>query len=463
MDEKTFGEQLRAARKKAGFSTLTAFADALSREGVALSDDALGHWEGNRRQPPNREALFAVIGLIGKQGGFDSAADVNRLLYALSWRDLDSAEIERHFSSLTTPHIANLPTLTDYHALVGREAVIEQVIASLLDSRDASLVVVSGLGRIGKTAVAYEAVRRVMLTGRFERLAWESAKSEVFEGIAIHPKGQKVEWVTLLASLAHQLDIAVPSHASEETLKSKLKPVLQANRYLIVLDNLETLEAARDVARQFYELLTPSSGDQFSRILLTSRERLVKFSYVIDHYLKGLAELDSLQLLKNEAKRRYAEEIVSADAALLKRVHEVTGGMPLALILIVTQSLLGIGLERELDKLQGVVDEQKLYEFIYFDLWQKLSPGGQQLLVGAAAYPMPALQRYLIAASRIQATDFEPILRELVRCSLMDVLHGVNGGLPRYTIHPMTRWFVNAPLAELWQHQYPNLQHPTVQ
>ena len=51
MSDETFGQLLRAARKRAGFRTMAAFADALSDRGLIYSDDAIGQWENNRRRP----------------------------------------------------------------------------------------------------------------------------------------------------------------------------------------------------------------------------------------------------------------------------------------------------------------------------------------------------------------------------------------------------------------------------
>ena len=45
--------------------------------------------------------------------------------------------------------------------------------------------------------------------------------------------------------------------------------------------------------------------------------------------------------------------------------------MPLALKLIVSQSLLGIALDEELARLEGVMDEHEIYRFIYYKTFNK--------------------------------------------------------------------------------------------
>lgn len=56
MAGETFGKLLRAARKQASFHTIAAFADALSERGLDYTDDAIGHWENDRRRPYSSDA-----------------------------------------------------------------------------------------------------------------------------------------------------------------------------------------------------------------------------------------------------------------------------------------------------------------------------------------------------------------------------------------------------------------------
>ncbi len=451
MDATSFHVQLRAARQRAGFAQLTDFADALSVEGIVYSDDALGHWENGRRRPPNREALFGVLKLIADRGGLRSLAEVNALLYSLDWRDLNGDEQGRHFSTLTNVLPDNLPRLPIARALVGREALVTEVVASVLDPEALPVAMITGLGGIGKTAIAYEVAQRAFKSGQFDSMAWVSSKSESFVGARIQQqRADGVTLTTLLIALAQQLKIAVPSQADLNALANLISTALETRRALIVLDNLETVEAARGVAQLMYQIIAPSGSRSGSRLLITSRERLPDEPYVVEFYVRGLELLDAITLLRQEAVSRRAEKIIEASDALLGQIHRTTGGMPLALILLVSQSLLGIALDTELERLQKAVNEEELYRFIYFALWQKLTEGAQKVLVGAATFVVPAQRAHVIRVSQSDSDRFEVFVTELVRSSLLEVF-GIEAENQRYSMHPMTRWFVNAPLANLWR------------
>jgi len=456
MDGETFGQQLRKARKQVGFLTIAAFADALSERGLVYSDDAIGHWENDRRRPyhsdGDRADVLRLFQLLAERGGIQQIADVDALLGALNRPPLNAAEQVTYFPELrvAAESISNLPGQPPYSRLIGRDDVLASLQQSLLEVQGRSLVALSGLGGIGKTAIAYETVRSLMASGHFEGVAWETAKAEEFSGTNIRQRReQMVSLPAILASFARQIGMENLSTLPAPALFARLREALRSGRYLLVLDNLETLEAAQDSARQLYELVSPGR----SRVLLTSRERLVEEAYIYDIFIRGLSEPAALELLRDEARIRGAMALLETDAALLGRIYRSTGGMPLALKLVVSQSLLGIALDEELTRLEGVVDEQDIYRFIYFTLWQKLSKPAQKLLIGAAAFATTALREMLQPVTELDDTAFNRAVPELVRASLLEVSAHPLAAQKRYDIHAMTRWFVNAPLVEAWNRQ----------
>jgi hypothetical protein len=194
MGDETFGKLLRAARKEAGFHTIAAFADALSESGLPYTDDAIGHWENDRRKPyhldKDRPDVLKIFQLLVEKRGIENTDQIDALLAALKRPALSDEEKATHFPNLGTP-IVNLPEKPPYDRLVGRDEVLAAVSQALQDSTGKPVVVVSGLGGIGKTAAAYEIVKRVMQSGRFEKLAWETTKSEEFTGVGIRQRREQ--------------------------------------------------------------------------------------------------------------------------------------------------------------------------------------------------------------------------------------------------------------------------------
>ncbi len=453
-DQSTFGTRLRAARLRAGFQTQAAFADHLSTLGLPYSDEAIGHWENDRRKPADRVVALQLLGALAWRDGFHDLAEVNGMLWLLGWRDVSVEEQAEYFPALARAGLPpNLPP-RPYDRLVGRDDLVAALAAHLGDPVARPVVVVSGLGGIGKTALAYEVASRVMAAGHFERLAWTGARSEEFVGVAIRARGeQPINLHSILIDLAQQLGFSGLASLAPEMLQRRLRGAVRQGDCLIVLDNLETLAAARDVARALHALVSPAAGSPPSKVLITSRERLVDEPFVFDQFVRGLSEPDAVALVELEARNRGAGAVLGDDAALGRRIHAVTGGMPLALKLIVSQYLLGIGLGAELARLESATDEEQLYRFIYFSLWEKLSREAQKVLVGAATFGTSAQRGMLMRVSQVEESAFDPAIADLVRASLIEVIPGPGAGQPRYATHAMTRWFVNAPLAEVWHQQ----------
>jgi hypothetical protein len=445
-----FGELLKAARIRAGFEHRSDFVNALSAIGLTYTDEAIGHWERGRSSPPDRETLLTVVRFLVENKGLVNLPQVSALFQELDWRAPDQTEIKTYLSTLPPPPRPIVPRLDVYRAVVGRSAYVTRIADLLRDESGLPTVVISGLGGIGKTAVAREVVKAVSSDGSFQKTAWSSAKLEAFEGTSIVPLLESIDWLTMLITIAEQLGITLPKQVNQALVAEKIREVVHEQACLIVLDNLETLETAHAVARECYALLMPPSDTHHSKILITSRKRLTALEYVVDEPLAGLAYEDSLQLLREEATRRSADAILNATPALLGEIHEVTGGMPLALILIVSQALLKIPIDTELVRLRGAADERQLYQFIYMELWRNVTPEAQKLLVGAAKFPSPAQRLHVIAASRIQERNFDNAVSELFQCCLLDVT-GNESRIQRYGMHSMTRWFVLGPLADLWR------------
>jgi transcriptional regulator with XRE-family HTH domain len=445
-----FGKLFKAARIRAGFSTRSAFVDALSAIKHVYTDEAIGHWERGRNSPPDYVTLLEILKFLAENKGLSNLEEINQIFHALDWRSLHPEEIEQYFPALPLSVVPAVPNLNLHRRVIGRDTYVKNIADLLRDRVALPIVVISGLGGIGKTAAAHEVVKAVVNDGTFHKVAWVSAKLEAFEGTSIEAILESIDWLTMLISIAQQLGVSLPAQVNQPFVLEKIRAVIHEQPCLIALDNIETFETARTIARECYALLTTPTADSDSKFLITSRKKLSNLEFVVDVPLTGLEFEDSRQLLLEEAKRRHATMILNADPALLKEVHEVMGGMPLALILIVSQALFNIAIDRELERLRGAINEQQLYQFIYMELWRNLKPTAQKLLVGAAKFPVPAQSAHVIAASRIPASDFDNSVMELSESCLLDVT-GLESSIQRYGMHSMTRWFVLGPLADLWR------------
>jgi hypothetical protein len=451
-DKSTFGERLQQARLSAGFHTRVEFVEELSRHGLAYSDEAVGHWERGR-SVPERSVLLRVLRVLVEQGGLRQLHEVNSLLALVGAADLTLDEQRDYFPDLvSTVSLPGIPH-PDYRHLIGRDDDVENLLQRLIDPSQSSVLAISGLGGIGKTALAYEVILRAVSSGYFEHVVWASAKPEDFIGTGISQRGrQTVNLHSVLMRYADDLELPQLRHLPPDQLKRQMQRIFHAGGYLLVLDNLETTDAAHEIASELNQLVRPSDSARPSKVLLTTRERLVDLPYVNDYFLRGLPEPAATALLRDEASARGADGLHLRDD-LVAQVFSTTQGMPLAIKLVITQFLLGIPVEKELARLEGVEKEQEIYTFIYLSIWQKLAIPAQQVLVGVATFGTSAQRLHLMRVSQVDESDIDDAVADLIRFSLMDALYIPKLDQQRYDIHSMTRWFVNSTLADMWRDQ----------
>jgi len=166
--------------------------------------------------------------------------------------------------------------------------------------------------------------------------------------------------------------------------------------------------------------------------------------------LEGLSEADSLFFLREDAHARQCNDIIKAPDKILREIHQAVGGQPLALKLIVAQAT-----NFDLDfALRNVLNPpMNFYRFIYWDSWQKLSLVAQQILIYLGGSPASVpLKELIYGPFDVEADDDLPTaIEQLINLSLISVIP-VEGG-KRYSIHEITRHFVNGDLPVLWRQQ----------
>lgn len=446
----SWGQLLREARQRARLNTLEQFADALAEQDISYSPQAIGQWENDRRSPYSspelRENFLQIVAILVKRGGFTSPTQVNDLLHALDRTNLTPTEEYALFSDHSPVSDWDIPALAYYDTLIGREADLAQVTDWLTALTGSQIVCIVGLGGIGKTALAQESLQAVRGSGRYEALAWQTAKSTHWEGI--RTVSRQPDTLNIPSLMRHYLNQLMPgaSPTTPEAIESALREALHARPCLLILDNLETVPHAEDAVKALRKVLTSSR----SRALLTSRERLTDTDGVAQHVLKGLARPASDQLIRSDATRRGLNDLANAPDKLLGEIYAVTEGMPLALKLIVAEVDFGIALDEELKRLRDTVEKEDLYGFLYQGLWKKLSETAKLVLVGAGTFAAPALRSVLMQTCELDEPTFNRAVPELVRASLLDPLGSLSAAAQRYAIHAMTRWFVNGPLADAW-------------
>jgi hypothetical protein len=98
MKEFTFGSLLKRYRKRAGFRTLSNFADALADEGLVYSESVLSRWQKDSRLPKDRMVFIIIIRVLIAYGAISNIYQANKLLSSAGQGFLSSDEVSELLS-----------------------------------------------------------------------------------------------------------------------------------------------------------------------------------------------------------------------------------------------------------------------------------------------------------------------------------------------------------------------------
>jgi hypothetical protein len=327
---------------------------------------------------------------------------------------------------------------------VGRYDKLTELLNDLRDSGK-PLVTIVGMGGIGKTALAEEAVRRLTREDFFTHAVWRSTVAEKFTG----EKVERVEvadytFDELLSDILSQCDMVSSAGAPYGAKLQAVKQLLSAGRVLIVLDNLETVAGRDALVSDLFQILGRG------KILVTSRYQM-HHQRATSIHLDGLSQADGLAFLMALAESQNNQNIMKASRSTLVRVHQAAGGAPLAMMLVAGQMSY-----QPVERVLGIVEKAgaselsyEFYSFIFKKSWGELNDDCRKVLVGMRHFEGNPTADALSYTVGMGDETFYAAATILVQRSLLNVAVGSREA--RYSLHPLTRYFINADIAAGWQ------------
>ncbi len=361
------------------------------------------------------------------------AAGLEHLLAALQRADEDVQSVNR--LSALRRHIPP----PEYLHFVGHSPLRARLLELLQKPCGPGFISLEGLGGIGKTALARAAAWDLAAQAELSGVAWVSARPAAPDSSAPHPIQRLDDIVT---RISYQLGQDPLAGLTTTARLENLRPLLHEHPYLVVIDNLETLDDVKDVLPHLF----PLSGQ--TRFLLTSRTNLSTYPFVQVLPVPELSIEEAHQLVTSELVRRGHTAGLSREVMAALFAH--TGGLPLALKLAAAQLTL-LPFDAILADLQHAAnqDSAQLYTHIYRQSWGLLEDPARQLLLSMLmSSPDGETLPWLQAMSGLAPDEFTPALRSLQHFSLIEVGGGL--GNPTYRLHRLTATFLQTNILQRW-------------
>ena len=387
---------------------------------------------------------------------------VSSHLFLKTLPDFETTAQTNSLSSLSSPDqpsskqpqiIASQLPGKSYRELIGRDILIGDVLAALRDPSGKWIVTVDGMGGIGKTALVRELADRCTSEHLFDAVVWDQAPKESQGLPTTAGKGKgTLTYETVLDSIARQLGALDVPRLKRPEKEIRVKGLLQVQRVLIVLDNLETAkESQNEIVRRLLPLLNPS------KTLMTSRHRFQGDVYAV--HLPGLDEDGALRFIRQEAKEKNIQNVSNASVSELKQIAETTGGSPLALKLVVGQLSL-LPLATVLEQLRKVKlpkgdsdknDYVRFYKGIFSPSWKLMSEDGKKLLISMSHFAPGIGGTYeaVKATSDLTNEILAGCIDELWRLSFLEKGESPSLKKVRYYLHALTQYFVLSDIVKV--------------
>ena len=329
----------------------------------------------------------------------------------------------------------NLPR-PEYIEFIGRIEYIEDVI-KLLASRS-YIISIDGIGGVGKSALALEVGKKCWDEKLFDAVIWISAKLEGLSIVGIQdivPSLTSFESLldTILNGFSFKIEEKIEINQKEE----RVKEILRVVPTLLIVDNLETIDDP-DIFRFLKDLPNPSKA------LVTSRKRLGEVERVIQLEEFSLQETKDFLNMESKYRKRSLDNFEEVSETL----HNMTGGIPLALKLIVGWLNEGYSIDGLEKKITG--DKSQITKFCFEECYNNLMDNdSRQLFCVFPVLPKAATKEQIIVASQLSGEKCETSLQKLIHLSVINKEFGdVDEGVKEtyYSMLPLTLSFAHEKL-----------------
>lgn len=333
-------------------------------------------------------------------------------------------------------HLLQRLPLATYRRLYGVEGYVDRLLAWLHDRQQHAIITIKGIGGIGKTALADYTVRRYLKHNPLlHDLIWLSAKQEYLTPSGITGARAQIRVEHLFDDLGSKLGLPDVLRLPLAQKIDRLAPLLRSRPYLVIIDNLESVDDFQQLAPWLARLAEPT------KFLITSRELLPALETVTAVELGELDQEASHALIEATALDKGISDIDP------EAVYALVGGHPLAILLTISQMQV-LPPDQVLHGLASGTTAT-IYTYIYWKSWTVLDDDAREVLFAIQRAGDQVDWTWLETVLDLTPQRLQSSLQQLLDLSLVQPQRGEHG-TRLYTIHRLTSTFLRAEVLG-WQ------------
>jgi tetratricopeptide (TPR) repeat protein len=328
----------------------------------------------------------------------------------------------------------------EYATFVERSDACAAVEGALVDPRTA-VTSLTGIGGVGKTALATWATLRAYEAKRFEFIVSITAKDRELTSTGLRALTPSLtSFEALLDGIADVLGFPELKQLPADERDREVRSLLKGLNGLLYVDNLETVDDARLIT--FLDQLPIGV-----RAIVTSRRPKVRVSvFPVDVGPLSAAEvadyIDSLEVLPELA---YTRSLSNPERS---RIGTACDGIPLAIRWALSRARTSSDAVQEAERItESGRHGEELLEFCFRRVFDSLTPEEHSVLHVLSLFQRPITSEAIIAGSDHADYKLLDAIDSLVSESIVQRLFDPDRNDYAFTLLPMTRTFVYADVA----------------
>lgn len=338
--------------------------------------------------------------------------------------------------------LCNLPHKSR-NKFIGRRKEIDELLMRISDNYRQHLTVLKGIGGVGKTALVLEVAYRCWDAKEnnnttqnipiFDAIIFSSSKATDLVDTKLLERPEKEPTLSdIFRIIAETLNEPTITQVPTEQQMEQVRKALAKQRTLLIIDNMETLEAGeRDKVLAFLNNVPAPT-----QVMITTREHLGIDAILINNLTKS----ESISLITEQAKAKG----ISIKGDQKKQLYKRFSGIPVALIYAIGQRAAGYDFAQILKPTTQLPED--LGRFCFETSIKPLrEKAAYKLLLAMTFFRDSSCREALIKVAGLasQTQETRDNLAKLLQLSLVSEQEG------RYTILPITREYVIAELARI--------------